>query len=148
MPIHFYSKSAAFSEFSNFAPFPIAIDGERWPSVEHYYQAQKTEDLDVREKIRNAKHPAEAKKRGAASNAPMRADWEAVKDEIMHRAVQAKFTSHESLALLLLSTGNEELVEAVSGDGYWGAGRDGGGQNKLGKILMRVREDLRAARGD
>ena len=45
MTIRFFSKSETHREFSNFAPFPIDLDGKRWPTVEHYYQAQKFADL-------------------------------------------------------------------------------------------------------
>jgi hypothetical protein len=49
MAIRFYSKSETHSELSNFAPFPIEIDGESWPSVEHFYQASKFDDPEMRD---------------------------------------------------------------------------------------------------
>lgn len=143
MAIHFFSKSAAFREFSNFAPFPFELDGLRWPTVEHYFQAQKFLDAEYRARIRTARSPAEAKALGRSRAIALRPDWDTVKDGIMEQAVRAKFLAHESLAGLLLSTGEEELIEAVRTDYYWGAGRDGSGQNKLGHILMRLRAELR-----
>ena len=62
----------------------------------------------------------------------------------MERAMRRKFELHAELRQLLLSTGDEELQEAAPTDYYWGVGRDGNGQNKLGLILMRVRAELRA----
>ena len=47
MTIHFFSKSETHREFSNFAPFAIDLDGERWPTTEHYYQAQKFTDPEL-----------------------------------------------------------------------------------------------------
>lgn len=38
----------------------------------------------------------------------------------------------------------EELVESAPGDFYWGCAADGSGLNRLGQILMEVREVLRA----
>lgn len=148
MPIHFYSRIAAFGAFSNFEPSPIFMDGLIWPTVEHYFQAQKFEDAAYRETIRAAKTPQIAKTLGRTRKLPLRADWETVKDGVMLDAVRAKFEAHAALRELLLSTGGEDLIEAAPTDSYWGAGRNGAGQNKLGKILMAVREELRAAGAD
>ena len=55
--IHFYSLSDDFGCFSNFAPYPIQLAGKRWPTSEHYFQAQKFEDPRHREEIRKANSP-------------------------------------------------------------------------------------------
>ena len=80
---------------------------------------------------------------GRERHRPLRPDWEAVKDDVMRVAVRAKFTQHEELRELLLSTGDEALVEHTTNDAYWGDGGDGSGKNMLGKILMEVRAELR-----
>jgi N-glycosidase YbiA len=74
----------------------------------------------------------------------MRPDWDAVKDEVMYGAVKRKFELHPELKAMLLATGDEELIESAPTDAYWGVGRDGTGQNKLGKIIARIRDELRA----
>ncbi len=74
---------------------------------------------------------------------PFRPDWEEIKDEVMYRAVLAKFKAYAELTELLLSTRQEEIIEKSTKDYYWGCGADGTGKNRLGKILMKVREDLR-----
>ena len=66
-----------------------------------------------------------------------------VKEEVMKKALLAKFRTHEDLKTLLLSTGKEKLVENAPRDYYWGCGANGNGKNRLGKILMEVREILR-----
>jgi ribA/ribD-fused uncharacterized protein len=75
----------------------------------------------------------------------LRKDWEQVKDEIMYRAVLAKFQSHADIKAILLGTGEKPLVENAPGDYYWGCGADGSGLNMLGKTLMRVRGELRTS---
>ena len=60
----------------------------------------------------------------------------------MYDAVYAKFTQHEELKELLLSTGDTKLIEHTENDAYWGDGGDGKGKNKLGLILMKVRSAL------
>lgn len=142
--INFYSVSDEFGQFSNFAPFPINLDGERWPTSEHYFQAQKFEDIAYRQKIRKTKAPMQAARLGRDRTQKLRGDWESVKVGIMRQAVLAKFTQHEELRTLLLSTGDVKIVEHTENDAYWGDGGDGSGKNMLGRILMEVRGQLRA----
>jgi N-glycosidase YbiA len=47
-----------------------------------------------------------------------------------------------------LATGDAKIVEHTENDAYWGDGGDGSGQNKLGQILMEVREELRHGQED
>jgi ribA/ribD-fused uncharacterized protein len=142
--IAFYSTREAYGAFSNFAPSPIELDGLRWPTVEHYFQAQKFAGTPHVEAIRQSSSPMVAARMGRSRARPLRSDWDQVKDEIMLRAVRAKFAQHMDLAALLLSTGDALIVERSRRDGYWGAGADGSGANKLGLILMTVRAELRA----
>ena len=76
---------------------------------------------------------------------PIRPDWSAVKDDVMRRAVLKKFETHSDIRAALLATGDRKLVEASPFDRYWGCGRNGTGLNKLGRILMEIRERLRGA---
>jgi hypothetical protein len=144
MAIRFFSKSDTHREFSNFAPFAIDLDGKRWPTTEHYYQAQKFTDPALQKAIRQAAKPPIAKELADQAKAAIRPDWDAVKDEVMERAVRRKFELHAELAALLLATGDEEIVEVAPTDYYWGVGRDGTGQNRLGRIIERIRAELRA----
>ena len=141
--VSFYSTSDEYGEFSNFAPYPISIDGEIWNTSEHYFQAQKFENKAYQIKIRKANSPMLAARLGRDRKQKLRRDWESVKVGVMSAAVLAKFTQHEDLRLLLLSTGDEKLVEHTQNDDYWGDGGDGSGKNMLGRILMQVREALR-----
>ena len=58
-------------------------------------------------------------------------------------ALRAKFTQHDRLRRLLVDTGHAELVEHTRNDHYWGDGGDGSGRNRLGVLLMRLRDELR-----
>jgi predicted NAD-dependent protein-ADP-ribosyltransferase YbiA (DUF1768 family) len=75
----------------------------------------------------------------------MRSDWDAVKLTCMLTALRAKFEQNPRLCSLLLSTHPKRIVDVSSGDAYWGAGRNGKGENNLGKLLMRVRAELISA---
>jgi ribA/ribD-fused uncharacterized protein len=147
MTIRFYSTKNEFGEFSNFAAFPFSLDGQEWPTSEHYFQAQKFALADYREQIRQAPSPMIAARLGRSRKIPIRSDWEEVKLQIMRAAVRQKFAAHAALTKLLLSTGDEELIEAAPNDSYWGCGADGAGQNWLGRILMELRDELRLTEG-
>lgn len=81
---------------------------------------------------------------GRSRKLPLRRDWEAVKDQVMLDALCAKFTQHDDLRVILLGTGDAKLVEHTVNDSYWGDGGDGSGKNRLGQLLMRLRDELRA----
>ena len=116
MAIHFYSTKNEYGEFSNFSNHPFSLDGKTWPASEHFFQAQKFEDENYREQIRLSNSPMIAARLGRSRAHPLRADWEEIKNEIMLRAVRKKFESHPEIRALLLSTGDEELVEKTTGD--------------------------------
>ena len=143
MPIRFYSTGDDFGEFSNFAAFPISLDGKRWPTTEHYFQSQKFTDEGYREKIRKANSPMIAARLGRSRKVKLRRDWESAKIDVMRRAIRAKLDQHLEVQGLLLSTGDEPIVEDTTSDDFWGCGSSGTGKNWLGRILMEVRAELR-----
>ncbi len=123
---------------SNFFEVSLDIDGKQWPSVEHYYQAMKSNDPLVQEEIRLLSTPGKAKRRG--QKIIIRPRWEFLKFNFMMKALLNKF-SHESLKLKLLST-EGLIIEDSPKDLIWGSGVIGGlgpGQNMLGKLLMLTR---------
>lgn len=142
--VYFYAQTDAYAEFSNFAPYGVEMDGLWWRTVEHYFQAMKFHDDGYRERIRGCGRPKDAKALGMTRKIPLRADWEAVKDGIMLDAVRRKFRTHDHPRALLLATGRAQIAENAPMDAYWGVGPDGNGLNRLGEILMRVRQELRA----
>ena len=141
--IHFYRVNDAYGEFSNFSAHPFKLKGKTWRTTEHYFQAMKFEGTSHVEEIRKTASPMVAARMGRSRKRPLRKDWESVKDRIMYEAISAKFTQHEELQALLLETGDAKLVEHTSNDRYWGDGGDGTGRNKLGLLLMQLREELR-----
>ena len=141
--ILFYRVSEPFGAFSNFSAHPIELSGRVWPTSEHYFQAQKFACTEYEETIRQAKSPMIAAHLGRSRQVPIRPDWETVKEDVMRAALYAKFTQHPALRDMLLETGEAELIEHTKNDGYWGDGRTGNGKNRLGVLLMELREKLR-----
>jgi ribA/ribD-fused uncharacterized protein len=135
------SFRGAFGFLSNFYEASIWIDGERYRTVEHAYQAAKASDPLTKQLIREAKSPAMAKKLGYAVQLP--ADWDTQKVAVMRTLVTEKF-KNPLLRSLLLATEDVELVEGNTwNDKFWGMCK-GDGQNWLGKILMEIRAQCRA----
>jgi len=146
--INFYSTTGEYGCFSNFSRHAITLKGKRWPTSEHYFQAQKFAGTEHEEEVRKCKTPSTAASMGRSRKLPLRRDWESVKDQVMLEALHAKFTQHDELKAILLGTGDAILVEHTANDSYWGDGGDGSGKNRLGRLLMQLRDELRAAEGD
>ncbi|RMH21682.1 MAG: NADAR family protein [Acidobacteria bacterium] len=143
--MNFYHQNRAYGFLSNFADYPITLNGKVWPTSEHYFQAQKFAGTSHEEEVRKAKSPSEAARIGRNRKLPLRKDWEQVKDNVMREALMAKFTQHDELREHLLATGSAKLIEHTRNDRYWGDGGDGSGKNMLGLLLMETREKLRGA---
>lgn len=125
---------------SNFYQCNMMIDGLLYATVEHYFQSQKSLDENTRILIQHADSPRGAKRLGR--QCLLRPDWERIKGQVMFKALSAKFSS-SYLRHRLLETGDRELIEGnVWGDWEWGQ-VNGVGKNKLGKMLMRLRTELR-----
>jgi N-glycosidase YbiA len=126
MTIYFYStREQPYGCFSNFSPHGFELDGAWWPTSEHYFQAQKFAGTPRAELVRQAPTPKDAATLGRDRTFPMRTDWEGIKDDVMRRAVLRKFETHADIRAILLSTGDEAIVENAPGDYYWGCGVDG-----------------------
>ncbi len=144
MPIYFYrERDNPYGCFSNFSPHGFELDGQFWPTSEHYFQAQKFAETPHVETVRLASKPMDAANLGRDRSLPLRPDWDAVKDDAMRRAVRAKFDAHADIRAVLLGTGEEYLIENALSDYYWGCGADRTGKNMLGRILMETRDALR-----
>jgi ribA/ribD-fused uncharacterized protein len=141
-PIRFYRVGDPWGDFSNFSRHPIRVDGREWPTSEHYFQAQKFAGTPEESLVQAAPSAGEAARLGRKLPG-LRADWDGVKDEVMLTALRAKFTQHDELREELLATGGRILVEHTTNDSYWADGGDGTGRNRLGELLMKVRDELR-----
>eukprot|EP00026_Physarum_polycephalum_P020054 Phypoly_transcript_22398.p1 GENE.Phypoly_transcript_22398~~Phypoly_transcript_22398.p1 ORF type:complete len:202 (+),score=32.48 Phypoly_transcript_22398:2-607(+) len=143
-PVLFYSCRNQYGCFSNFKIGTIMMDGKPWRSAEHWYQAQKYTGTEHVERIRNLKRAQEAFDEGQLDLKGKRsyADWEKNKRDIMYKVVKAKFSQRLVFRRILLETGDRPIFEHCE-DKVWGDGKDGTGKNYLGKILMRVRDELR-----
>lgn len=135
----FHAEGYTF--LSNFYEVSVSYGGMTFGSNEAAFQAQKC--LTEEEKLPFTEY-GPGKSKGMGRRVQLRPDWEDVKVGLMEEIVRAKFTQHPELARQLLATGDKILVEGNRwGDTCWGVDtRTGQGENHLGKILMKVREEL------
>lgn len=131
-----------WTKFSNYSLGVVFYKGHAYQSVEHAYQAQKSLDPAIQKMIRDQPTPATSKK--IARAVLLRPDWDDVKLGIMLDLLREKF-SQEPERSILLSTGHEDLVEGNWWhDIFWGQCPVGTGENWLGRLLVKVRSELRA----
>ena len=124
------------------------VDGVRYRTSEHYFQAQKFQGTPYLSRIAQLARPRDAVEFTEQPHVQqwIRKDWHTVKEDVMYRGLMSKFQQHPELQTMLLNTGNRKLVHGSRHDSYWGAGPDGKGLNRLGELLMRVRKKLRFGR--
>ena len=159
-PILFNGADESQGEYrwlSNDSYHPIDVDGEQFPTVEHYFQAMKAKEFDdteVYNKIIKSKTPKAAKALGKKVTKLVTEVWESRRDEIMEKAVRAKFVQHPELRKKLIETEDKPIGKADARDMYWGIGTSvesekskipskWRGHNKLGKLLMNLRKTFK-----
>ena len=122
---------------------PITIKGETYPTAEHLFQAAKFEDEKTRKLIAKADGPAAAKRIGKSAKGII-PGWNSKRVGIMEQILRAKFEQNPDLMQKLVATGDAELIEGNTwGDKFWGQ-VNGEGENNLGKILMKLREEFKS----
>jgi ribA/ribD-fused uncharacterized protein len=146
--ISFYrSNEKPYGAFSNLYKRQIVFEDVTYATSEHAYQAGKARKTAVRDWILSAPTPALAAMAAHGLYVwDVAPNWAQIKFDRMRGVLRAKFTQHEDLYELLLSTGDKRLVEVGTVDNavnrLWGE-VNGRGQNMLGVLLMELREQLR-----
>jgi ribA/ribD-fused uncharacterized protein len=159
-PVLFDGADASKGEYRNFSndsEHPIEVDGEKFPTVEHYFQAMKAKEFDDQEiykKIVSSKTPKAAKAAGKKVKNFVTEVWDAKREAVMEKGVKAKFVQHPELRKQLLETKDKIIGKADARNTFWGIGTGMSsdkakvpskwrGQNKLGKLLMEIRQTLK-----
>ncbi len=148
------------SPFSQWHPVEFVVKGQRFMCAEQYMMHGKAVlfgDAQVAERILASSSPKMHKALGRKVSGFDEKRWVQERERIVYEGNHAKFTQNADLLQLLLATAGTELVEASPTDRVWGVGlseedprihdpAQWRGQNLLGKVLTRLREDLLAAR--
>ena len=150
--VMFYNRGQSYYEFTNFyePPGGITIEGFNWPTTEHYFQAKKfnksrwpqIQQLKTAGDVFRYIHPDRQNPRFTIPLDVAHDQWLQSRDSVMLHALREKARQDDFFRQKLLGTGNQPLYEDSDKDSYWGIAR--GGENRLGAMLMQIRDELRA----
>jgi len=143
------SFTGDYAFLSNFYPAVVKMGGMQFPTVEHAYQACKTNDNFTWVKFSNMSASEAGKAKRLGRKVRLRNDWDMIKLSSMRRLLEQKFKNYNNLRKMLLDTGDHILIEGnYWHDNYWGDCKCDKckhikGQNHLGKLLMEIREKVK-----
>jgi len=142
--VGFYERE--FYVFSNFSSFQVDWEGRRWSTSEHAYQAARFFDSapELVERIANARSAHEAFEIAQGNKEFQRENWVEIKTQIMLEICRNKLQQNPYVYHKLMLTNDELLVEDSPVDSFWGWGADRQGRNELGKVWMKLREELQS----
>ena len=129
----------------NFASFKVEYKGVIYSTSEHAYQAAKFIESapEVAEEITNSFSAHDAQRIARENKDKICSDWELKKLQIMEEILREKLKQNPYVQKKLLQTGDYTIVEDSPKDSYWGWGNDMDGYNHLGKLWMKLRQELR-----
>jgi ribA/ribD-fused uncharacterized protein len=132
-----------FMYLSPFSAHPVKIWDEVFSTAEHAYQASRIKAGAEHDAIKNAPSPLDAWREGQKhKNNPDLQVPGFDKDAIMEEIFRAKMAQHPDIAVILKESGDSLLLKVIDTDSYWGTGKDGLGENRMGKIWMKLRAEL------
>ena len=140
--IGFYPRE--FYCLDNFSSFKVEWDGYLYASLEEAYQTAKflKSALEIAEEIKKSHSAHEAQKIAFANKDKVRSDWQEVKLTIMEELLRKKLQQNPYVKQKLLQTKDYIIVEDSPKDNFWGWGKDRTGENHLGKLWMKLRDEL------
>ncbi len=140
----FYERE--FYVFSNFASFQVEWRELLYPTSEHAYQSAKFAETvpELATQIRLARSAHLAWELGRANKDKSPENWDEIKEDVMLDICRHKLQQHEYIQKKLAQTGTALIVEDSDVDSFWGWGPDRKGQNALGKVWMKLRDEMNA----
>ncbi len=143
MSVDFYREEGELGYLANYSDYGFMVDGVYYPTAEHFYQASKFDNPEIIQKILSCKTAREAASVGRDRNNKRIDHFKDIKLDKMYQAVYEKFQQNPDIRKKLIETGDEEIREMTDQESYWGVGPQLDGENHMGEILMRVREELK-----
>ncbi len=142
-----YFFTPAYYPLDNFSAHALSVWGIDFPTAEHAFQWKKFSDnaKDVAEEILNAKSPQQVKEISDANKLGQSPNWPEKRIEVMEEILRAKAKQHKDVRDVLEKTGKRLIIENSPVDSFWGIGSDGNGQNMVGKIWMKIRDEFHLA---
>ncbi len=134
----------------NYSAFKIEYKGFTYGTVEEAYQASAFSGVaeDVAERIRQAGSPYEAKQISRANKERKRPDWDEEKLVVMEELLREKVRQHPYVLEMLLKTKDYLIVEDSPKDAFWGWGPNRDGENRMGRLWMKIRDEMKTQKRD
>ena len=141
-PINFIEN--IFHYLSPFSAYQVEVDDYIYPTLEHAYQSLRVKPGPEREEIKNSRSPMDAWRIGQTykNNPDLRVPNQD-KAELMEMLMRAKLKQHDDIKALLIESGDRGLLKVYPTDYFWATGADGSGENIMGKIWMKLRDELK-----
>lgn len=138
-PINFLETR--LHDLSPFSAHEVTLDGVVYKTAEHAYHALRVV-AEVRPEIEAASCPLDAWRlaQGCKEKGQILEDYD--KDALMEKIFRAKLEQHLDIEKVLRATKERELLKVFDADYYWGTGDDDSGENKMGKLWMKLRSEL------
>ncbi|HEX5448212.1 MAG TPA: NADAR family protein [Candidatus Saccharimonadales bacterium] len=139
-----YFFSTAYDPLNNWSAHQVKIWGQVFPTLEHAYHYKKfdQQNPEIAKRILETPSPWAAMQIERQHKSKRRTDWQQVKISIMEELCRAKLDQNEDMRERLMATGIKNIYENSPWDEFWGHAQ-GKGQNQMGKILMKLREELK-----
>ena len=129
----------------NFSAFGLEMDGIYFYTSEHAFQYLKFVDtnMDIANEIRNIKSPYEAREIAGKYKSERVKNWSDIKYDIMEKVIKLKVEQNKIVKECLNNTRGYTIVEFCEDeDTDWGLDKNFQGENNLGKILMKIRDEM------
>lgn len=139
-----YFFTPAFHPLDNFSAHAVELWGMLFPTSEHAYQWKKfsSNRSDIAEQILLARSPDAVKMISDPNISNQPEDWNEHRVAVMEEVLRAKAQQHQDVRDVLKKTGSRTIVENSPVDNFWGCGSDGQGENLIGKLWMKIRDEL------
>jgi len=140
--VGFYERE--FYVFSNFSSFAVEWHGKVWPTAEHAYQASKffENSPEISDQVYNVRSAHDAQKLAQKYKDKTDSDFYDKNIKILEDICRHKLQQHKYIQNKLIQTGDRKIVEDSPKDDFWGWGADRNGRNELGKIWMKLRQEI------
>ena len=138
-----YFFTPAFHPFDSFSAHRVKIWGLEFPTAEHAFQWKKFSQVmpDISALILEAPSPEAAKQISIENKKYMSENWHQEKVAVMEEIFRAKAEQNQDVREALKRSGKRQIIENSPVDSFWGIGPNGDGQNMVGKIWMKIRDD-------
>ncbi len=140
--IGFYPRE--FYCLDNFSSFKVKYKGYIYASLEEAYQSAGFEMSapEIAQQIKNSFSAHEAQKIAMKNKDKLQPNWNEIKLDVMEELLRLKVNQNPYVKKKLLETREYMIVEDSPKDNFWGWGQDRNGENNLGKLWMKIRDEI------